>query len=90
MGRGPFCVALSKNLVPEKGTPMTEKTHFGRLLLRLPQAARALAVSQRTLWGLTTPRGPIPCVRIGRSVRYAADDLQRWIDTRKEGGGKDE
>ena len=42
-------------------------------------AARALAVSARTLWGLTAPRGPIPVVRINRNVRYRPIDLERYI-----------
>jgi excisionase family DNA binding protein len=51
-----------------------------RLLLTARDAARALAVSERTLWGLTSPRGPIRSVRVGeRSVRYSVDDLREWI-----------
>jgi hypothetical protein len=42
-------------------------------------AAAALAVSPRTLWAMTAPRGPIPVVRIGRAVRYELDALQVWI-----------
>ena len=55
------------------------------LLLKPPQAAEALAISPRKLWGMTAS-GEIPHVRIGRSVRYPVDDLQRWIDDQKEGG----
>ena len=39
-----------------------------RLLLDTLEAAFALGVCQKTLWSLTVPRGPIPCVRIGRRV----------------------
>src|SRR5262249_11698010 len=53
-----------------------------RLLLRLPEAAKALAISERTLWGMTK-RGEIRCVRIGRSVRYSPLDLQGWIAAQK-------
>jgi predicted DNA-binding transcriptional regulator AlpA len=53
------------------------------LLLSARNAARTLAVSQRTLWGMTYPRGPIRAVRIGRAVRYALADLQRWIDAQQ-------
>jgi hypothetical protein len=55
------------------------------LLLSTRDAARALAVSARTLWGLTSPRGPIPCVRLGRAVRYSPADLQFYIERQKEG-----
>lgn len=49
------------------------------LLLTARAAAAALAVSPRTLWAMTAPRGPIPVVRIGRAVRYELDALQVWI-----------
>ena len=58
-------------------------TRLVTLLLTPPEAAKALAISERTLWGLTTPRGPIPCVRINRSVRYSGDDLRDFIDAQK-------
>lgn len=52
------------------------------LLLTPREAAEALRISQRKLWGLTAS-GQIPCVRIGRSVRYQPNDLRTWIDRRK-------
>ena len=55
------------------------------LLLTPQQAAVALAISPRKLWGITDS-GEIPHVRVGRCVRYLLDDLQRWIDAQKEGG----
>jgi excisionase family DNA binding protein len=45
------------------------------LLLTPRQAAEALAISPRKLWGLTAA-GTIPAVRIGRLVRYSSDDLR--------------
>lgn len=54
--------------------------HPEPLLLTPRDAAQALAVSERTLWGLTAPRGPLPAVRIGRAVRYSRDALARWVD----------
>ena len=51
-----------------------------RLLLNPRDAARALSISERTLWGLTAPRGPIRAVRVGKRLqRYAVGDLERWI-----------
>ena len=47
-------------------------------------AAEILAISPRKLWALTAS-GEIPCVRFGRSVRYAPDDLAAWIESRKVG-----
>jgi excisionase family DNA binding protein len=50
----------------------------GRLLLTEREAAKALSVCQRTLWQLRTD-GEIPCVRIGRAVRYRPADLHAWV-----------
>jgi excisionase family DNA binding protein len=49
-------------------------------ILTLQEAADVLRVSTRTLYSLTRPRGPIPCVRCGpRGVRYSLAALQRFI-----------
>ena len=50
-----------------------------RLLIPARDAAKALSISERTLWGLTAPRGPIPCVRLGGRVLYSPEALCRWI-----------
>ncbi len=55
-------------------------TTTSTLLLRPPEAAAELRISERTLWAQTAPRGPIRCVRIGGSVRYSRDALQAYID----------
>ncbi|MBO12797.1 MAG: hypothetical protein CMJ68_18815, partial [Planctomycetaceae bacterium] len=39
-------------------------------------------VSERTLWKLTKS-GDVPCVQIGRSVRYDARSLDQWIRARE-------
>ena len=53
------------------------------LALRPRDAAKALGISPRTLWGLTAPRGPIPCLRIGhgkrQTVLYPVAELQAWL-----------
>jgi excisionase family DNA binding protein len=59
------------------------------LLLTATEAAEALAISPRTLWSLTDS-GDLPCVRIGRAVRYDPADLRAWIDRRKAANGKDQ
>ena len=53
------------------------------LLVTVREAARMLAISPRALWGITAPRGELPAVRLGRSVRYDLADLRRWIEARK-------
>lgn len=50
-----------------------------RLLLKPKEAATALAISERTLWQLTKDRA-IPCLRVGRAVRYDLSALQAWIE----------
>lgn len=66
------------------------------LALRPREAAKALGISPRTLWSLSAPRGPIPCVRIGhgkrQSILYPVDALQVWLRqqmTNGEGGDND-
>ena len=60
--------------------------HLSRLLLTPRQTASALAICEKTLWTYTQ-NGQIPCVRIGRSVRYSPVDLQNWIACQKATGG---
>jgi hypothetical protein len=50
------------------------------LLLTPREAAGRLAISERSLWGISAPRGPLPVVRIGKSVRYAVADLAAYVD----------
>lgn len=59
--------------------------HKSALLLTAKDAAKSLAISERTLWA-RTQSGEIPSVRIGRSVRYSVADLERWIADRRQGG----
>lgn len=54
-----------------------------RLLLTPREAAQALAVSERTLWAHTYPRGSVPRVHLGWCVRYDAADLRAWIESQK-------
>jgi excisionase family DNA binding protein len=56
-----------------------------QLLLTAPEAAKALAISERTVWQLTKD-GELPVVRLGRSVRYDRRDLLDYIEKRKGRG----
>ena len=63
---------------------MNDREHEATILLLTPrEAAKALSVCERTLFGLTKA-GELPVVRIGRAVRYSLDDLKAWI---KESSG---
>jgi Helix-turn-helix domain len=53
------------------------------ILLTAREAAKALSVSERTLFSVSVPRGPLPVVRIGRAVRYCVADLQAFIEGRR-------
>ena len=64
-------------------TPTTN----GRLLLTAREVAKTLAISPRLLWTLTN-RGDLPCVRLGRAVRYDRRDVERFINQRKRAGGR--
>jgi hypothetical protein len=58
------------------------------LLLKPSQTARALSISERTLWSITAPRGPLPAIKVGRrGVRYSLRDVEAWIVAQKAKGG---
>jgi|HubBroStandDraft_6_1064221.scaffolds.fasta_scaffold470471_1 hypothetical protein len=50
--------------------------HRPRELLRPRQAAKLLNISERSLWSLSNA-GQVPCVRLGRSVRYDPEALDK-------------
>ena len=52
------------------------------LLVSAKDAAQMLGISPRLLW-TQTHKGTIPCVRIGRTVRYSVADLNAFIDAAK-------
>ena len=54
-----------------------------KLLIDAHAAAEALDISARSLWSVTAPRGDVPCVRIGRAIRYSPANLERWIGARR-------
>lgn len=57
----------------------SDRPEAPRLLLRLEEAARLLDISERNLWERTAPRGGVPCVRIGRLVRYSVAELEAFV-----------
>ncbi|MEX1231286.1 MAG: helix-turn-helix domain-containing protein [Planctomycetaceae bacterium] len=60
-------------------TPQAQK-----LLLSQREAAQMLSISPRTLFSLTKA-GKLPSIRIGSGgVRYAVDDLRRFIDEQRQ------
>lgn len=65
--------AFSPQFPPKRGEP---------LLLKADEAAAQLNISPRSLWQYTKS-GELPCVRMGRSVRYVPADLEAFIVSRK-------
>lgn len=55
----------------------------GRLLIDAREAARRLGISERLLWEHTTPRGGVPCVRVGRRCLYSPQALAAWVERRE-------
>lgn len=61
----------------EHGSQETEP-----FLLKAREAAQRLAISERHLYQLTSS-GELPCVRIGKLVRYSVETLRKWIKDRE-------
>lgn len=51
-------------------------------LLKAPDAATFLDIGLTKLWSMTAGH-EIPCVRIGRAVRYDVKDLEAYIEQQK-------
>jgi excisionase family DNA binding protein len=63
---------------------MNEPTFCGnQLLVTSKEAAKALAISERSLWQFAAD-GQLPRVRMGRSVRFDIRDLKAFVDGQKE------
>jgi excisionase family DNA binding protein len=50
-----------------------------RLLLRIPEAAKALGLGRTKLYELITT-GELPVIRVGRAVRVSVTALQKWVE----------
>lgn len=69
-------------------SPVSDSAYQERrspILLDARQAAESLAISPRKLWAMTAS-GQVPCVRLGRSVRYSVEGLTRFVSSLTEGG----
>jgi len=69
----------------ESDDPATPIRRTPAALLTTAEVAQFLAVSERTVKRLIARRR-LPCVRIGRSVRFQRQAVFRWLEARQEGG----
>ena len=49
------------------------------LLITASEAAALLTISPRKLWSMTNA-GQVPCIRMGRTVRYCPTALREWVE----------
>lgn len=61
---------------------MSKPAEIPDRLLTAAELAGMLRLSPKTIQRLTG-RGLLPCIRIGRSVRFAPGDVARWLEARK-------
>jgi excisionase family DNA binding protein len=66
---------MSETQFPVVLTPLVVDEH---------QAAQMLGISPRTLWDYRKS-GEIPVIRLGRLVRFAVDDLRKFIESKRVG-----
>jgi excisionase family DNA binding protein len=52
-------------------------------LLTAREVAELLGVSERTIWAISTPRGSLRAVRIGKLVRFDPADALAFIESSK-------
>jgi len=62
--------------------PKSEVWETPCLALRPREAARALGVSERTLWTWTS-EGTVPHVRHGKIILYPVDALRHWLNAKQ-------
>lgn len=54
-------------------------------LLTTDQTSKHLGITIRTLYTLTQ-RGDLPCIKVGRSVRYDPRDIEEYLARNKSQG----
>lgn len=53
-------------------------------LLTIGELSELLKLSEKTIRRMITARR-LPCVRLGRQLRFVPGDVFRWLEARKEG-----
>ena len=57
---------------------------LGDHLWTVREVARFLGLHEKTVYEWAA-RGDLPCIRLGNRLRFAASDVSRWLQARKEG-----
>jgi excisionase family DNA binding protein len=75
--------AVSLESSPQPASPEVGRPLVLPRLLTLAEVADMLQVSQKTVQRLVARRR-LPCIRLGRVVRFSPADLLRFVEARKE------
>ncbi len=54
-----------------------------RLLLRVPEVAKALGLGRTKVYELIAT-GELPVIRLGRAIRVSVTALQKWVEEREK------
>ncbi len=54
----------------------------GRILLTPDEVAQMFGIARKTVL-VWARQGQIPCVRVGRFVRFDPAEIDRWLDSRR-------
>jgi excisionase family DNA binding protein len=74
---------MSGGIKPTADHGESATTHGAEPLLRPEDVADLLACSPKTVYAWAT-RGVLPSVRLGRMVRFRAQDVRRFIEVHAE------
>lgn len=69
-------MSVKKSVLSELNS--TRDDAQSKLGLRPREAAKAIGISERSLWTLTKA-GRVPHLRIGRSLIYPLEQLRKWL-----------
>ncbi len=60
-----------------------QETATPRLLLRIPEAAKALGLGRTKIYELIAA-GELPVIHVGRAVRVSVTALQKWVEAQDQ------
>ena len=76
------CVRAFRRLILELRAGQLGENGDQANLLTVKEVASWLRLHEKRIYEFAAS-GEIPCVRIGRSVRFRADDVNRWIENQR-------